>query len=254
LQPVHEAVIEAEGIGFRYVSEPVLDNVSFTVNEGDYVCIIGSNGAGKSTLLRLVLGELAPLSGSIRLFGEDVRHFRGWPQIGYLPQNGFRGSAFPATAEEIVTANQYAAIGRMRFPKKEHREKTRDALAQVGMQDYAKRLFGELSGGQQQRVLLARMLVNDPRLMILDEPTTGVDRDTVQSLYELLYACNRERNLTIVMVTHDVGRAEPYVSRVLCLEDGSLLELEKSQIDEELSHKHKHPPRCGEGGEAHARV
>jgi ABC-type Mn/Zn transport systems, ATPase component len=113
----------------------------------------------------------------------------------------------------------------------------------VDMASYARRLIGELSGGQQQRVMLARVLVNDPEIMLLDEPTTGVDAQTAQSLYELLARLNRETGLTIMMATHDIGRAVNYVSRILCLEEGSLVELGKAQVHEELLHKHKHPAR-----------
>ncbi len=194
-----------------------------------------------------MLNELTPVTGRIRLFGQDIRQFKNWPKIGYVPQNGLQsGVNFPATAEEIVKANLFSQIGLLRFPKKEHSDKTRRALELADMAAYSGRLIGELSGGQQQRVMLARVLVNDPELMLLDEPTTGVDAQTVQSLYELLSRLNRETGLTIVMVTHDIGRAASRVSRVLCLEEGSLVELDKAQVREELSHKHKHPIRGGE--------
>jgi len=249
-------VIEVENLSFCYESEPIFSKIGFSVYKGDFIAIIGSNGAGKSTLLRLILGELTPAAGSIRLFDQDIRRFRNWPQIGYVPQAGLRSSVdFPATAEEIVRANLFSQIGLLRFPKKEHAERTRRALELVDMAAYSKRLIGELSGGQQQRVMLARVLVNDPQVMLLDEPTTGVDAQTVRYLYQLLSKFNRESGLTIVMVTHDIGRAADYVSRVLCLEEGSLLELERAQIEKELEHKHKHPqqefPGEQEGDEQH---
>jgi len=234
--------IEVEDLSFSYGSEPVFTQISFSVYKGDFAAVIGSNGAGKSTLLRVILGELTPSGGNIRLFDQDIRQFGNWPKIGYVPQAGLQSSVnFPATAEEIVAANLFSQIGLFRFPKKEHREKTRSALELVGMEAYSKRLIGELSGGQQQRIMLARVLVNDPEIMLLDEPTTGVDARTVQSLYELLAQFNRETGLTIVMVTHDISRAANYVSRILCLEEGSLVELSKAQVETELSHRHKHP-------------
>jgi len=249
-------IIEVDNISFHYGNEPVLSKVKFSVNKGEFVAIIGANGTGKSTLLRLILGELTPISGIIRLFEQNVEQFKSWPKIGYVPQNGFStGVSFPATAEEIVKANLFSQIGLLKFPKKEHHDKTVEALELVDMKPYAKRLIGNLSGGQQQRVMLARVLVNNPQVMILDEPTTGVDANTVQSLYELLSRLNQEIGLTIIMVTHDIGRASDYVSRVLCLEEGSLMELDKDQIHEELSHKHKHPKRDSEdtvkGGDHH---
>ena len=241
-------VIEAKNLSFGYESTPIFEGVSFSVRPGDFIAIIGSNGAGKSTLLRLILGELTPSSGDLRLLGQGIRQFRDWPKIGYLPQNGLgSGAGFPATVQEIVQANLFSRIGLMRFPKKEHREKTLHALELVGMKDYAGRKIGELSGGQQQRVLLARVLVNDPEIMLLDEPTNGVDARSVQSFFELLSEYNRETGLTIVMVTHDIARAESHVSRVLCLEEGTLVELKKTQVEKELSQKHKHQRRPDHG-------
>ncbi|MDR1206372.1 MAG: ABC transporter ATP-binding protein [Peptococcaceae bacterium] len=235
-------IVRVDNLSFQYGDEPIFSQIGFSVYPGESVAVIGSNGAGKSTLLRLILGELTPLTGSVRLFGQEVRHFREWTKIGYLAQNGTQAvSGFPATAEEIVTANLYSRIGFRPFPKKEHREKARTALRQVGMEDYAKRIVGALSGGQQQRVMLARVLVSDPELLFLDEPTVGVDAETVMSLFDLLTRLNRENGLTVVMITHDLARASERMSRVLCLEDGTLVELDKAQIDKELTHKHKHP-------------
>lgn len=236
------AVAELNNVSFRYGNEPIFTKIGFSVCPGDFIAMIGANGAGKSTLLRLLLGELSPEEGTIRLFGQDVHTFRGWPKIGYVPQNSFQsGADFPATVEEIVRANLYAQTGLFGLRKKNHHEQVLEALTLVGMQDYAKRLIGRLSGGQRQRVMLARCLVGKPQLMLLDEPTTGVDAPTVDALYQLLTRLNRETGLTVMMITHDISRASEYVSRVLCLEGGSLVELEKAQLAEELAHKHRHP-------------
>lgn len=237
-------LIEASDVSFRYQNEPVLKKVSFSIKQGDFAAIIGPNGTGKSTLMRLLLGELVPTAGSIRLFGQEVSRFRDWPKVGYVPQNSLQASSgFPATAEEIVLANLFSKIGLLRFPKKEHRERAMEALALVGMEGYAKRLIGEMSGGQQQRVMLARVLVAEPKLMLLDEPTAGVDTPTIAALYELLAKLNRQ-GLTIMMVTHDIARSADCVSRVLCLEEGTLVELDRRQVAAELAHKHKHPDSC----------
>jgi zinc transport system ATP-binding protein len=235
-------VIEAEQLGFAYGGEMVFSGVQFTVNEGDFVAVIGSNGAGKSTLMRLLLGELAPTQGQVRLFGTDVERFRHWPRIGYVPQNAARtGQDFPASVKEIVEANLYGRAGLFRLPGRALKAKALDALKQVGMEDFEHRPIGELSGGQQQRVMLARVLAGEPEAMLLDEPTSGVDTATIDALYGLLTKLNRERGMTIVMVTHDVARATGIASRVLCLEEGSLVELPPRQVIEELSHRHKHP-------------
>ena len=239
-----EDIIEAEDISFSYGGCSVFSNISFSVERGDFAAVIGSNGSGKSTLMRLILNEAESGSGSIRLFNQDIRHFKGWSKIGYVPQNVLAlASGFPATAEEIVKANLFGDIGLFRFPKKKHHEKALAALQMVGMEGLAKKMIGEMSGGQQQRVMIARTLVSNPKLMLLDEPATGIDSETVDLLYKLLSRLNREKGLTIVMVTHDILRASKYVSRVLCLEEGSLVELDKCQVNEELSHRHKHPER-----------
>lgn len=237
-----QKLIEVDKVTFKYENEPVLDEICFSVQKGDFLGIIGSNGTGKSTLLKLLLGELLPFSGTIRLFEEDVRQFKSWSKIGYLPQNAIaKNAGFPATAEEIVMANLFSEIGLFSFPQKKHREKVEKTLELVGMKHCANTLIGKLSGGQQQRVMLAKLLVAEPQIMLLDEPTSGVDAKTSQALYELLLKLNKETGLTIIMVTHDIAKAFNYVSRTLCLEEGSIVELDKKQINEELSHKHKHP-------------
>lgn len=218
-------VIEAEGLSFSYGNEPVFSEISFSVYKGDFVAVMGSNGTGKSTLMRIILGELSPTYGCIKIFNKDVSKFKDWPKIGYLPQLVMQSAeSFPATSEEIVMANLFSQIGLFRFPKKKHRDKVQNALKLVGMEAYSRRMISELSGGQRQRIMLARVLVSDPEIMILDEPTTGVDSRTIDSLYELLSTLNRETGITILMVTHDIGRASGYVSRIMSLEDGSLKE------------------------------
>jgi zinc transport system ATP-binding protein len=241
-------IIEVESLSFSYGGESVFSGVTFTVREGDFVALIGSNGAGKSTLVKLLLGELTPTEGSIRLFGQDAAHFHDWPKIGYLPQNAARaGQGFPASVREVVEANLYASAGLFRFPSRALRARAAEALRQVDMGGYEKRLVGELSGGQQQRVMLARVLAGEPQVMILDEPVSGVDQKTVETLYQLLTRLNRERNLTILMVTHDVARSSAIASRVMCLEERSMVELEPHQVKEELRHRHKHPTEGGDG-------
>lgn len=235
-------VIKAENLGFAYGGEMVFSGVEFAVDEGDFVAVIGSNGAGKSTLMRLILGELTPACGRVKVFGEDAVRFKNWPRIGYVPQNAARaGQDFPASVMEIVEANLYGQSGLFHPPGRAMKLRAADALRQVGMEGYEKRPISQLSGGQQQRVMLARVLAGQPEAMLLDEPTSGVDAKTVDALYELLTRLNRERGMTIVMVTHDVARASRLASRVVCLEEGSLVELPPYQVKEELEHKHKHP-------------
>lgn len=236
------SVIEAKQLSHRYGSEAVFRNVSFQINPGDFVAIIGANGSGKSTLMKLLLGELDLQQGSIRLFGEPAQQFRKWPRIGYVPQNSQQQIVnFPASVLEVVLANLYSRNGFFHFTRKKDKEQAKAALAEVQMEAYSKRLLSELSGGQQQRVMLARVLVSNPELLVLDEPTTGVDFATVDLLYKKLAQLNRIEGRTIIMVTHDLTRASEVVGRVLCLEEGSMVELDSKQVEQEVSHRHTHP-------------
>jgi len=231
-------------VSFKYGADTcVLQNVNITLNEGDFAALIGPNGAGKSTLLRLLLAELSPSEGSVYLFGEDAQTFRLWPAVGYVAQNSvLKSSGIPATVEEIIIASQYNKSRSKRLSAKERKERAIDALKQVGMEGSAKKLLNTLSGGQQQRVLLARALVTQPRLILLDEPATGIDDKSVDILYELLGKLNRETGLTLLMVTHDTTRVLDYISRIFCLEQCSLVELTKNQVSAELCNKHSHVP------------
>lgn len=208
--------IEIDNISFSYDKINVLDCISLSVKRGDYVGIIGSNGAGKSTLLKLMLGIIKPDSGTIRLFGTELSKWKDLHEIGYIPQNSASLAAgFPATVTEIVKANLFSQIGFLRFPKKKHMGQVQRALELVGMQEYSGRLIGELSGGQQQRVMLARVLAGNPKLLLLDEPTTGIDEAAAEELYTLLERLNRDEGITVVMVTHDVRRAAQSAKRIL---------------------------------------
>ena len=235
-------LIEVNNLNFAYNGELILRDINFGVCSGDFVSLIGSNGAGKSTLIKLILGELEAKKGDLKIFGIAPKEFKKWYKVGYVPQKGLQSiNSFPASAEEIVQANLFSQIGILRYPKKEHRLKTNHALELVGMSNYSKHLIGNLSGGQQQRILLARALVNDPEILILDEPTTGVDDSTIESFYNLIKNLNDNFGITIFIVTHDIERVSKYVSRTFCLEKGTLVELSKEEVIDELTHKHKHP-------------
>ena len=227
--------IEIKNLHFSYGKENVLDGVSLCLKEGRLAILAGENGAGKSTLLRLLLGELpigenpkgdqeeGSSDGSIEILGQDIRQFKDWSSISYVPQNGMGGwKDFPASVEEIVRANLYKQIGLFRFAGKKERQQVRAALAQVGMEEYQNRLIGRLSGGQQQRVLLARALVNEPKLLILDEPTSALDEKNASHFYRLLKKINAEKRITVLMVTHDLKRAASYADDIWVLEDGKI--------------------------------
>ena len=217
--------IAVKGLDFSYGNTRILRNINFTIPEGRFAVLLGPNGAGKSTLLKLMLGEL-PLNGQrgrIELLGQEIRQFKDWQKVSYVSQNGMASCQnFPASVEELVQADLYAQIGRFRFAGRKEKEQGRSALNQVGMGDFAKRMIGRLSGGQQQRVLLARALVNAPRLLLLDEPTFGMDEDSTTLFYRLLYQINREQGVTIWIVTHDRKRLMAYADDIWLLEDESL--------------------------------
>jgi zinc transport system ATP-binding protein len=238
----HEPVITAKRLCFDYGPDhiPLMREVSFAIGKGDFAALIGSNGAGKSTLLRLILSELEPCGGELALFGEPVRKFRDWNRLAYVPQPGQNENAgFPATALEIVCSAMYSKIGPMRPLNKAHKEAALEALALVGAKELAGRIIGKLSGGQRQRVMMARSLAAGCELLLLDEPSTGIDAEATDALYELLQRLNRD-GMTIFMVTHDTARISAVVNRILCLEEGTLMELSPEELRHELRHKHVH--------------
>ena len=211
-------VAELEHVCFSYDRERVLDEVSLVIARGDFLGIIGPNGAGKTTLLRILLGLLRPACGHVRLFGTEVGQFRQWQRIGYVPQKGVAfESRFPASVFEVVTSGRVRRSGLGRPLAAADYEAAQRALETVGMAAFRDRLIGRLSSGQQQRVLIARALVSDPELLVLDEPTVGVDAEAQEQFYSLLHHLNRERGTTLVLVSHDIGVISQEVTRLACL-------------------------------------
>jgi zinc transport system ATP-binding protein len=198
---MNEEIISVKNLTFDYSDTSVLRNVNFTLQKGDFLGIIGSNGAGKSTLIKLILGMLPYNKGEIKVFGKDISEVRG--KVGYVPQkaNSFNTS-FPATVREVVTANLYSKIGLFRRCGKKYDDKLKNALEKVDMSGFEDRLIGKLSGGQQQRVFIARALISEPQLLLMDEPTVGVDAQSVKSIMNLISELNK-RGLTIIMTNHD---------------------------------------------------
>ncbi len=216
-----DSMIVVENVSFGYGKEDILTDVNFIVERQEYVGIIGANGAGKSTLMKLILGQLTPSKGTVTVHTDS---------IGYVPQVGFHAvNNFPANVEEIVMTGLYSEVGMFHFPKKQHRKQVKDILELVGMQEYWKRMLSELSGGQQQRVLIARALVQNPELLILDEPLTGIDKEAGELLYQLLAKLNRERGITIVMVTHNMEQVARFTGKFYHVSNGNV-HLDKSSV------------------------
>lgn len=217
-EKMSQTIIEMKNVSFQYEYTQVLKNISFKVEEGEFLAVLGPNGSGKSTLLKLLLGLIKPMSGEIELFGQSTEAFRKRELIGYVSQksNAFN-SGFPATVEEVVKSGLTKKIGLFKRMPKDINRKVQEALESVGMEEYRTRNIGQLSGGQQQRVFIARALISDPKILILDEPTVGIDHENVQSFYDMLAMLNEERNKTIILVTHDVDTVSNRISHVACL-------------------------------------
>jgi zinc transport system ATP-binding protein len=198
-------IIELSNVSFSYQDEEVIKDISVVVHKGDYLGIVGPNGGGKSTILKLILGLLTPTSGKILLFGQDVSIFKDWSRFGYVSQQvAHIDPSFPMTVEEIVMMGRFSKLGLFKFPGKNDKEEVKKALENVDMWDFRKRLIGDLSGGQQQRVFIARALAGEPEVIILDEPTVGVDEKTQKQFYTLLQKLNNDFNLTLLLVSHEL--------------------------------------------------
>ena len=195
----------------------VLDRVTLRIRAGDFLGVIGPNGSGKTTLLRILLGLLAPSTGRVTLFGTDVRHFHRWDRVGYVPQRPAVEARFPASVSEVVMSGCSARVGLGRRYGVEDREAAQRALDTVGMAEFRQHVIGRLSPGHQQRVFIARALVHRPELLILDEPTVGVDVDAQEQFYALLRHLNRELHTTLVLVSHDISVVAREVTQLACL-------------------------------------
>lgn len=211
-------IVEVDHLSFRYGEEVVLDDVNLTVGWRDFLGVIGPNGAGKTTLLRILLGLTPPSDGQIRLFGTELAQFRDWQRIGYVAQRAIAFEMrFPASVFEVVISGRTGRTGLARRFTAEDRAATGHALETVGMTAYRDRLIGQLSAGQQQRVLIARALVTGPELLVLDEPTVGVDPEAQDQFYRLLRHLNRDAGTTLILVSHDVTFVAQEVTQLACL-------------------------------------
>jgi zinc transport system ATP-binding protein len=206
-----KVIVRFESVYFSYGDYTVLENVTLSILEDDMLAVIGPNGGGKTTMLRLTLGLIKPTSGKVSLFGanpEKTRHF-----AGYLPQQKVINSNFPINVYDAVLMGRYKGIGRSY--RKEDRDAAIEALDTVDMSDFKDRHISSLSGGQLQRILIARSLVSKPKILLLDEPLSGVDSEAQLSFYRLILKLNRI--MTIVLVTHDISVISEYFDRVVCL-------------------------------------
>jgi zinc transport system ATP-binding protein len=203
------SVVEIEHLTVQYPDVKALDDVSFTVNRGDFLGIIGPNGAGKSTLFASMLGLHTKYKGTIKFFGQDIRKSKDYLQeIGYVPQKPIFEKNFPATVNDVV---------RMGLRKESDANKIDEILQQLWIHELSEKRIGELSGGQQQRVFIAKALVNNPKLLILDEPVTGIDQQSIELFYSILRELNSKQKITIIWSSHDLDAVNRLANHVACL-------------------------------------
>jgi ABC-type Mn2+/Zn2+ transport system ATPase subunit len=214
-----KTIIRFSHATFGFPDVIALQDISLEIAEGEFVGVIGPNGSGKTTLCRAVLGLMPPLAGSLQIFDcacQELRcHHRA--RIGYLPQKGVLDRNFPITVLEAVMMGRYGALGLFRRPGKQDQEIALEALSNVGMQDHRNSALGHLSGGQQQRVFIARALAQQPDVLLLDEPTTGIDITTQHSVLDLITHLHRDLKLTVLLITHDINMIRSRVDRLVLL-------------------------------------
>lgn len=204
------AQLSCEKVILGYEKKAVTSEISFQVNAGDYLCILGDNGSGKSTLMKSILGLCKPMEGEIVL-GDGLRQ----KEIGYMPQQTMVQRDFPASVEEIVLSGCLNRIGMRPFFSQKEKDLATEMLRKMEISDLRKRSYRELSGGQQQRVLLARALCATGKMLLLDEPVAGLDPGATTDLYELIYRLNKEEGITVIMVSHDIPAALKYADHIL---------------------------------------
>lgn len=201
--------IIGRNLAVGYEGYEVLSNVSFEVGKGDYLCIVGENGSGKTTLMKTILGLLQPISGTVS-FEDGLKK----NEIGYLPQQSQAQKDFPASVEEIVYSGFQGRMGFRPFYSKSQKQEAHDNMERMQILDLAKKCYRELSGGQQQRVLLARALCASDKVLLLDEPVSGLDPNVTAGMYELIEQLNHD-GVTIIMISHDIEAAVKYASHIL---------------------------------------
>ena len=221
LTEVKQPAVELEGVSFAYrPGQPVLEDVSVAVPEGEFVAIAGPNGGGKTTMIRLVLGLARPSTGAVRLFGEPAHRFSRRATLGYVAQRAQIGGHGPVTVREVVSAGRLAQGGLLGPLRARDRAIVDSAIADVGLADRASAQLAELSGGQQQRAFIAKALAGEPSLLVLDEPTAGVDTESQESLARMLDRLHRDRGVTTLYVSHEFGAVEGIVDRLVLVRGG----------------------------------
>jgi zinc transport system ATP-binding protein len=246
-------IFEVENLNFSARGQQILSQISFQIFNGDYIAIIGPNGGGKTTLIRMLLGLDKPTSGLVKIFGKDKKEFKKWDKIGYVPQRASLVDAnFPATVLDIVKMGRTAKRSIFSRMTQEDSDAVEDAIKRMDIENLKNKMVGTLSGGQRQRVMIARALASKPEILILDEPNTGVDMVSQKRFYGLLSKLNKEENMTILFITHDIGVIADDIGRLftinqkatICNNPKEALSCEEVSelygIEAHLIHNHKH--------------
>lgn len=225
------SILTGSSLSLGYEGKAIIKDISFKVEKGDYLCIVGENGAGKSTLMKTILGLIEPIGGEIVFSDEFHKN-----EIGYLPQQTIVQRDFPASVEEIVLSGCQGHMGMRPFYGKEEKQLAKENMEKMNISHLAKRCYRELSGGQQQRVLLARALCATKKLLLLDEPVAGLDPKAMAELYEVIESLNKE-GITVIMISHDIGVAVKYASHVLHVDKKSFFGTKEEYLKSDAGKK-----------------
>lgn len=216
-------LIEIKNLKFGYNENLILKDINLSLDKGDFAVISGENGSGKSTLIKLILGELKKDKGMIKLFGIDMEDFKNFDKIGYVPQlNDAVKVAFPVSCREYVGLNLYKEFSIFNTIKKEAKVKVENTFSTLKINNLIDRPFNKLSGGQAQRVMIARAMVSSPDILILDEPTVGIDQKSKEEFLDLLVHLNHHHDISILMITHEMDILGDYVDKIFKLKDGAI--------------------------------
>jgi zinc transport system ATP-binding protein len=212
------SVISVKDLDYRVSEQTILSNISFEIEQGEYVALVGPNGGGKSTLIKLILGLLTPSMGEIKILSKPQKIFKDYHKIGYVPQNvSLFDNNFPLSVYETVSLGLSSQKPWFSLLNKDDKQKIESAMESTTISNLQNKNLSELSGGQRQRVMIARALVSNPQILILDEPSTGVDIASQEKFYQFLKRLNMEQNLTIIFITHDLGVIADDVTNVLAV-------------------------------------
>ena len=246
-------IFDVKNLNFSVRGQSILSNISLEILPAQYIAIIGPNGGGKTTLIRMLLGLDKPTSVEIKIFGKKLKNFKEWHKIGFVPQRASHvDSSFPATVLDIVKMGRTSQRKLFSIFSEDDKALVHDAMSKMDILDLKDKMVGTLSGGQRQRVMIARALASKPEILILDEPNTGVDMVSQKSFYALLRKLNKEENITIVFITHDIGVIADDIARlftinqkaIICNNPKQTLSCEDMSklygIDAHLLHNHKH--------------